>query len=76
MVTRSGVMPAADLAERKNAFAAAPSGNQAATRGTGKNLGRYAASRMGCWPNPSRRSSTAALTCSTRWAPLGVQRIC
>jgi putative transposase len=46
------------------------------SHGTGKNLGRYAASRMGCWPNPSRRSSTAALTCSTRWAPLGVQRIC
>ncbi len=47
-----------------------------AEMGTGKNLGHYAASRMGCWPNPSRRSSTAALTCSTRWAPLGVQRIC
>ena len=30
--------------------------------GSVKNLGRYAASWMGCWPKPQRRSSTAALT--------------
>jgi hypothetical protein len=44
--------------------------------GTGKNLRRYAASWMGCWSKPQRRSSTAALTWSTQWAPAGVQRIC
>src|SRR5215208_6521489 len=42
--------------------------------GSGKNLGRYAASWIVCWPK--RPSSTAALTCSTRCAPRGDQRIC
>ena len=51
-------------------------GVTAKLEGSGKNLGRYAASCIACWPKPQRPSSTAALTCSTRWAPLGVQRIC
>ncbi len=34
--------------------------------GSVKNLGRYAASWIACWPKPQRLSSTAALTCSTR----------
>jgi hypothetical protein len=44
--------------------------------GSGKNLGRYAASWIACWPRPRRPSSTAALTWSTRCAPRGDQRIC
>src|SRR5215210_6443922 len=44
--------------------------------GSGKNLGRYAASWIVCWPRPRRPSSTAALTWSTRCAPRGDQRIC
>src|SRR4051794_27923501 len=44
--------------------------------GSGKNLGRYAASWIACWPKPRRPSSTAALTWSTRCAPRGDQRIC
>src|SRR3712207_4735519 len=47
---------------------------KAAMEGSGKNLGRYAASWIACWPK--RPSSTAALTWSTRWAPRGDQRIC
>jgi len=42
--------------------------------GSVKNLGRYVASWIARWPK--RPSSTAALTCSTRWAPWGDQRIC
>ena len=45
-------------------------------RGSGKNLGHYAASWVACWPRPKRPSSTVALTWSTRWAPRGDQRIC
>ena len=46
------------------------------SQGSGKNLGRYAASWIACWPRPRRPSSTAALTWSTRCAPRGDQRIC
>src|SRR3954470_10192931 len=45
-------------------------------KGSGKNLGRSAASWIACWPRPRRPSSTAALTWSTRCAPRGDQRIC
>src|SRR3954454_250525 len=53
-----------------------PPGLEDAALGSGKNLGRYAASWIACWPRPRRPSSTAALTWSTRCAPRGDQRIC
>src|SRR5215212_136141 len=53
-----------------------PRRSDPAAAGSGKNLGRYAASWIACWPRPRRPSSTAALTWSTRWAPRGDQRIC
>ena len=62
-VSRGGpLMPYSDALETK------------VQKGSVKNLGRYAARWIACWPK--RPSSTAALTWRTRWAPRGDQRIC
>src|SRR5215210_4851040 len=73
----AGILTTASSCDRTRALQAKISrARDQLLTGSGKNLGRYAASWIACWPRPRRPSSTAALTWSTRCAPRGDQRIC